>query len=189
MITTILPIGTKIENNRHGTGYILGNAHFRKNIYPQHAKKYPQLTYYLTYFPATQVRRYLPYIKNSTSHFKIIEQTSPENREIALSYLPAVVNTTDMIFTNKVPIGDANFYIGDIVKTNLFGQGIVLSDGFYRPDRTRPIIYHHIYFPAIGAFEFEQERYMIPIKQATDQSITEAKAIIRNQILIPAFEI
>lgn len=181
----ILPIGTRITNTRHGDGYILGNAHLRNNIYRKNTtdvNKPPMLVYYLTYFPSNKVRRYL-----AAKQFTVIESTNDINRDTALSYLPLVVNPIDIIHENKVPVGDANYYLGDWVRTDLFGEGIILSEGFYRPGQTGQSIYHHIYFPKTGIFEFEKERYQTLIRLADDKSRQQAKDIIRNQILMPAF--
>lgn len=184
MHTKIYPVGTKIRNVQHGIGYILGNAHFRPNVRKLYKHHPDRLIYHMTYFPDTKIRRYLNY-----KQFEIIEPANDINREIALSYLPAVVNTTDILYDDKVPIGDANFYLGDIIKTDLFGQGIILSEGFYRPGQNPKSIYHHVYFPETGEFEFSKEHHQTLIKLADDKSRQKALEIIRNQILTPAFSI
>ena len=183
MHTKIFPIGTKIKHNLHGIGYILGNGHIRPNVRKLYQHDPLKIIFHMTYFPDTKVRRYLNY-----KQFEIIESATDENREIALSYLPAVVHITDILFDEKVPIGDANFYLGDIIKTDLFGQGIIISEGFYRPGNNKSI-YHHVYFPETGTFEFEKEYYQTLVKLADETTRQQAMAIIRNQILSPAFSI
>lgn len=176
-----LPIGTRIVTKQRATiGYILGNAHFRNNIYRKKPTDPNMVIYYLIYFPDTNIRRYL-----NNRQFTIIESPTDESTTFAITHLPLIVNPKDILSDTTVPIGGANFQIGDWVSTELFGTGIIISDGFYRPGSDHPNIYHHIYFPETGVFEFERERYCSLVRPATEQSSRQAIQIIQNQIIKP----
>lgn len=177
----ILPIGTKIHNKLHGDGLIIGNAHLRNNIYRRRNSDPPMLVYYMTYFPDIKLRRYL-----TTRAFEVTAPMDTNSQAIALSYLIDAVNPTKNLM-HAAPTGEANYYFGDWITTELFGHGIILSDGFYQPGKSKESIYHHVYFPNAAVFEFEREHYQTIVKLADKKSVQYAKSVIQNQILIPAF--
>lgn len=171
----IYEIGDRVYCSGLGSAYIASKPHYRP--YKNNAGQYAIEQVYLLYFDQPT-----PHVAYG-SLLRYQHAATPDS-------IACVQSAILDMFKPDTGISDPDtigIFVGDTIHHYQYGPGIVISDGYYRPEMNDNKVYYHVYFPRDEIFDFQRIFQFTFDNIRTNISRKQAQKILFDKILEPIF--